>query len=67
MTATPADVVTVLTAIGLSFAGMRWMIRTVVREELSKATRNIQPGYRNGGSSLADIAARLDRIEAHFG
>jgi hypothetical protein len=39
----------------------------VVRDELAKATRPIQPGYRNGGESLSDIAATVRRIAKHVG
>lgn len=43
-------------------AGLTWLIRNVVRDELTKATRPIQPGYRNGGESLADVAHLVKRI-----
>lgn len=43
-------------------AGLSWLIRSVVRDELTKATRPIQPGYRNGGESLADVAHIVKRI-----
>lgn len=42
--------------------GLMWYVRVVVRDEVSKATRPIQPGYRNGGDSLADVAANVKRI-----
>ena len=42
--------------------GLMWYVRVVVRDEVSKATRPIQPGYRNGGESLADIAHTVKRI-----
>lgn len=42
--------------------GLMWYVRMVVRDEVSKATRPIQPGYRNGGDSLADVAANVKRI-----
>ena len=41
---------------------LMWYVRVVVRDEVSKATRPIQPGYRNGGDSLADVAANVKRI-----
>lgn len=42
--------------------GLMWYVRVVVRDEVGKATRPIQPGYRNGGESLADIAHIVKRI-----
>jgi hypothetical protein len=51
-----------LTILGAVLAGLVWLIRAVVRQELEKWTKAIQPGYRNGGESLADIAAKLDEI-----
>ena len=60
----------VLAAIGVVaglFAGLRWLVRDVVRQEVSAFTRPIQPGYRNGGESLADVAHRMKRIETHLG
>lgn len=42
--------------------GLMWYVRVVVRDEVSKATKPIQPGYRNGGESLADIAYTINRI-----
>lgn len=41
---------------------LMWYVRTVVRDEVRKATQSIQPGYRNGGESLADVAANVQRI-----
>ena len=41
-------------------------VRDLLREDITKATRQIAPGYRNGGTSLADIAHRLDRLEQHL-
>ena len=51
-----------LTILGAVLAGLVWLIRAVVRQELEKWTKAIQPGYRNGGESLADIAQKLDEI-----
>lgn len=42
--------------------GLMWYVRVVVRDEVGKATRPIQPGYRNGGESLADVAHTVKRI-----
>lgn len=41
---------------------LMWYVRIVVRDEVIKATRPIQPGYRNGGESLADVAHIVKRI-----
>lgn len=52
----------VLAIIVTLVGGLMWYVRVVVRDEVSKATRPIQPGYRNGGESLADIAYTIKRI-----
>jgi len=47
----------------------RWwtrMVRRIVKEEVAHATQPIQPGYRNGGQSLADVSAKLDQIVEHL-
>lgn len=41
---------------------LMWYVRVIVRDEVSKATKPIQPGYRNGGESLADVAHTVKRI-----
>ena len=46
---------------------LMWYIRIMVRDEVTKATRPIQPGYRNGGESLADVADTVRRIAKHVG
>lgn len=62
----PAEVVAliggILTIIGISVAAIMWYVRVVVRDEVLKATQPIQPGYRNGGESLADVAHMVRRI-----
>ena len=63
----PSDVVAILTGFGLLFASLRWTIRQIVRDELATFTQPIQPGYRNGGESLADVAHELRRIHKHLG
>ena len=55
-------VATVLGILALVGTGLVWLIRNVVRDEIKKATMPIQPGYRNGGESLADLAQKVDRI-----
>ena len=54
--------VAILGGLSLLLAGLFWLIRSVVRQEIEKYTKTIQPGYRNGGSSLADISAKLDDL-----
>lgn len=62
-------VLVLLTILGLIFGGLMWFIRAIVRQELEKWTKPIQPGYRNGGDSLSDISHKLDLIlrGEHFG
>jgi len=60
-------VATVLAILGIMGAGLIWLVRNVVREEIAKATRSIQPGYRNGGQSLADLSHKVDRLIEHVG
>lgn len=44
-----------------------WYVRVMVRDEVTKATKPIQPGYRNGGESLADVADTVKRIAKKIG
>lgn len=46
---------------------LMWYVRIIVRDEVLKATKPIQPGYRNGGESLADISDMVKRIAKHVG
>jgi hypothetical protein len=48
-------------------AGFSWLTRAIVRDELAKATKPIQPGYRNHGESLADVAHIVKRIADKIG
>lgn len=57
----------VLTIIAGVVAALMWYVRTVVRDEIHKATQSIQPGYRNGGESLADVAHVVRRIAEKIG
>ena len=52
----------VLAIVVTMVGGLMWYVRVVVRDEVGKATKPIQPGYRNGGESLADIAHTIKRI-----
>jgi len=62
----PNDIVAlvggVLAIVVTLVGGLMWYVRVVVRDEVGKATKPIQPGYRNGGESLADIAHTVKRI-----
>lgn len=57
----------------LRAAGNRWReylqgeIRGIVSDEVRRATQPIQPGYRNGGESLADVSATLQALCKHVG
>jgi len=62
-----ALIVGVITIVTGVLAGFLWLTRVVVRDELTKATRPIQPGYRNGGDSLADVADTVRRIAERIG
>jgi hypothetical protein len=42
-------------------------IRGIVSDEVKRATQPIQPGYRNGGESLADVSATLQALCKHVG
>jgi hypothetical protein len=58
---------TVLAILAIMGGGLVWLVRNVVRDEISKATKSIQPNYRNHGQSLADVAAKVDRLIEHVG
>lgn len=57
----------ILSIVAMGLTAMAWWVRQVVRNEIAAYTRAIQPGYRNGGSSLSDLGARLGRMERHLG
>ena len=59
-------IVGLIAIISAILAGFMWITRAIVRDELTKATQPIQPGYRNGGESLADVAANVKRIIKHL-
>jgi hypothetical protein len=60
-------VATVLGILAVMGTGLVWLIRNVVRDEIKKATQPIQPGYRNGGDSLADVARKVGQIADELG
>lgn len=56
--------------VGAVYGALRWfssVIRGIVREEVADRTQPIQPNYRNGGQSLADVAAKVDLLVSHLG
>lgn len=57
----------VLGIVVVVIGSLMWYVRIVVRDEVSKATKAIQPGYRNGGESLADVAHTVKRIAHKIG
>lgn len=57
----------VLGIVVVLIGSLMWYVRIVVRDEVLKATKPIQPGYRNGGESLADISDIVKRIAKHVG
>lgn len=57
----------ILVILGTVVGAVLWYVRVVVRDEVAKATKPIQPGYRNGGESLADIAHTVKRIAEKIG
>jgi hypothetical protein len=60
-------VATVLGILAIMGTGLVWLIRNVVRDEIKKATQPIQPGFRNGGDSLADVSSKVDQIISKLG
>ena len=46
---------------------LRVEIGYVMDEKLTHYTQPIQPGYRNGGESLADLAHLMKRMALHVG
>lgn len=60
-------IATCLAILGIMGGGLVWLVRNVVRDEIAKATKSIQPGYRNHGQSLADVAVKVDKLIAHIG
>ena len=67
ITVQPSEAVAIGSGLGLLFVALRWTIRQIVRDELATFTKPIQPGYRNGGESLADLAHAVKRIQQHLG
>lgn len=59
-------IVGLIAIISAILAGFMWITRAIVRDELTKATKPIQPGYRNGGESLSDVADNVKRIIKHL-
>lgn len=51
---------------GVLLGVMGWYIRITVERVVRQSTQAIQPGWRNGGKSLTDVAEKIDRIEARL-
>ena len=54
----------------LKAKGYGWLsgeIAKIVDEKIQEYTQPIQPGYRNGGESLADVSHNLQRLMDHIG
>lgn len=72
------EVLAALGVLGVLLAALDWRIRAAVqrhvddvkseiKKDVIEATRPIQPGYRNGGESLADVAALTRKIAEKVG
>lgn len=72
------EVLALLGVAGIVLAALDWRVRTHIdnrlhtvrdqlRDEMRDLTHLIRPGVRNGGSSLTDIANRMQRLETHLG
>ena len=72
------EILAALGVLGVLLAALDWRIRASVerhvmtvskeiKDEVLSATRPIQPGYRNGGESLADVAALTRKIAEKVG
>lgn len=60
-------VLSALLILGIMGSFLIFLIKNVVRDEIGKATRAIQPGYYDGGESLGDISKKVSRIMDHIG
>lgn len=63
----PSEWVAIGTGLAMLYGALRLTVKQIVRDELAAFTRPIQPGYRNGGESLADVAHELRRLQQHVG
>lgn len=72
------EVLVVLGIIGAFLGVLDWRIKQSVanqidsmsselRKDIEKMTQPIQPGYRNGGESLADLAHEVRRMSRAMG
>lgn len=72
------EVLQILGILAIALAVLDWRIkahvtakvdelRSEVKKDVEHRTQAIQPGYRNGGESLADVAHELRRIRTHLG
>ena len=54
---------------GAAVAFLRWSHKQLTRQittVIEDRTRQVQPGYRNAGESLADVSHRVQRIETRL-
>lgn len=51
---------------GVLWAVVRFAVLKPLDRRIEEATRPIQPGYRNGGESLADIASKVKDLAKRF-
>jgi hypothetical protein len=62
----PNDVVSLIGGIvailATALAVIGWYVRVTVERVVTAHTQSIQPGYKNGGKSLTDVADKLDSI-----
>lgn len=62
----PNDVVSliggVVAILATALAVIGWYVRVTVERVVTQHTQAIQPGYKNGGKSLTDVADKLDKI-----
>lgn len=72
------EILAALGVLGIVLGALDWRIRGAVerhvadvkseiKKDVLEATRPIQPGYRNGGESLADVAALTRKIAEKVG
>lgn len=72
------EILVVLGIIGIALGILDWRIKQSVyshmqsvakdlKEDIQKMTQPIQPGYRNGGESLSDLAHEVRRVAKAMG
>ncbi len=72
------EVLVILSIVGIGLGVLDWRIKqsvsnhmdTMAKElkaDIHKMTQPIQPGYRNGGESLSDLAHEIRRVAKAMG